>query len=265
MGRGPRLRWRGAGLQGHLHRSGVGATSAQVVVVTSIGGVAVATIVIMVTGVVPLGLLVGGAAVSLPLSMVGQRCRAVQAERLAAWPDALRDLVVHLRAGSSVHAGIGLLATTGPVPLRESFARYRALAGVIEQKLALEIVRAELADPASDRIIEVMLIAHDQGPSVIIDLLEDLARAVTADLRLAEDIRTAQLETRLEAWGSAALPFVVLALLCATSDDYRAFYRTGLGWLVILVGSGLVAVGLLAIRMLGRIPAERRVLAGARP
>ena len=215
------------------------------------------------TGVPPLGLLGAGLAGSAPFLVLSQRRRRQTAARLAAWPDALRDLLTHLRASLSVHAGLCQLAATGPLPLRPSFARYQMLAAALDQRAALEVVQAELADPVSDRIVEVILVAFDQGSSVVIDILDDLASATTDDLRLVEEIETAQLETKLEARGAALLPFAVLAMLCSTSGDYRLFYQSPAGWFVVLLGGSLSIVGLLVIRRLGRAPTEARTLGPA--
>jgi tight adherence protein B len=205
------------------------------------------------TGVPPLGLLGAGLAGSAPFLVLSQRRRRQTAARLAAWPDALRDLLTHLRASLSVHAGL----------CRPSFARYQMLAAALDQRAALEVVQAELADPVSDRIVEVILVAFDQGSSVVIDILDDLASATTDDLRLVEEIETAQLETKLEARGAALLPFAVLAMLCSTSGDYRLFYQSPAGWFVVLLGGSLSIVGLLVIRRLGRAPTEARTLGPA--
>ena len=42
----------------------------------------------------------------------------------------------------------------------------------------------------SDRIIEVLLVAHEQGTGVVLDLLRDLAETTTDDIRLLETIET---------------------------------------------------------------------------
>ena len=255
-------RRRGAGWQDWLNQSGADvsvrqAGLASVATATTAGGV-----VLMVVGVPVLAFLatIGGAVV--PVAVLGQRRRALVAARTNAWPDALRDLITHLRASLSIHGGLCQLAETGPEPLRLYFNRYRTLASALDQRSALEVMREELADPLSDRIIEVLLVAFEQGPSVVVDILEDLATATVGDLRLGEEVETAQLETKLEARAAAVLPFGVLALLCATSDDYRAFYQSPSGWLVVLLGGVLSVAGLLVISRLGRLPREERTLAG---
>ena len=245
-----------------LHQAGTGVAPAQFVVASLLGGAVAGLVVWLVARVLPLTLLAAGVTALWPRAYYARRRRRITAERMAAWPDALRDLIAHLRAPLSVHAALLELGRTGPLPLRPSFARYGALSAALDHLRALEVVREELADPLSDRIIEIILVAFDQGSAVVIDILGDLATATGADLRLHEEIETAQLETRLEAWGAAVLPFAVLALLCATSRDYRAFYAAPAGWIVVAVGGAMSVAGLVAINRLGRIPSEERILAG---
>lgn len=255
-----RLSQRAASSQEILRRAGVDLSPARFALVSVAAGCAGATTLYFALGI-PLLTLVGfGVCAAVPTAIVQRRAAAFQKERLAAWPDALRDVIAHLRAGHSVHTSLSRLAESGPIALRQPFDRYQSLSGVVDQVVALEVVREELADPASDRIIEVLLLAFDQGSSLIIDLLGDLAAGAADDLRLAEEIQTAQLETRLEARGAAALPFVVLTMLCLSSADYRAFYRTPLGSVVVVVGLALVGLGLTAIRRLGAMPSEERML-----
>lgn len=255
-------RRRGAGWQDWLNQAGAAVSVRQVGLASTSTATALGGMTLLVVGVPVLSLLAAVAGAAVPVAVLSQRRRGLLAARTAAWPDALRDLITHLRASLSIHGGLCQLAQTGPDPLRPYFERYRTLAGALDQRAALEVMREELADPLSDRVIEVLLVAFEQGPSVVIDILEDLATATVGDLRLTEEVETAQLETKLEARAAAVLPFAVLALLCATSDDYRAFYQSTTGWLVVLLGGLLSGAGLVVISRLGRLPREERTLAG---
>lgn len=248
-----------------LHQAGIPLTPAQFVAASAGAGIAVGLAVWALTRVPALGVVAGASTAWWPRAHYARQRRHRVSARLAAWPDALRDLVSHLRVPLSVHASLVELARTGPEPLRPAFERYRVLATAFDHRRALEVVREELADPVSDRIIEIVLIAFDQGASIVIDVLGDLADATAADLRLNEEIVTAQLETRLEAWGASVLPFAVLGLLCATTPEYRAFYSSPAGWAVLGIGVAMSAAGLVAISRLGRVPAEERILAGGGP
>jgi hypothetical protein len=123
-------------------------------------------------------------------------------------------------------------------------------------------VRNELADPVSDRVIEAFVAAHEHGRDVIISVLRSLADNVTKDLQVVEQITTSQTEIRSQAVVAVILPFGVLAFLVAANDSYRSFYRTTGGWIVVTIGVLMAIGGWKLITVLGRIPAEERVLVG---
>ncbi len=217
---------------------------------------------VALSGVAIVGVVAGAVAGMVPRWLRSHRARSARAEVLAAWPDAIRDVVTNVRASMSLHGSLVELGRTGPVPLRPTFERYASLAVALDQARALEVVRDELADPLSDRVFEVFLVALDQGSSVVVDILEALAASSTSDLQLVEAIETAQLETKLEARGASVMPFVVLGLLCSSSVGYRDFYGTAGGWFVVTVGAAMVTLGLIVIERLGSVTDEARILGG---
>ena len=252
--------------QDWLHQAGAHVTPFQFIAVSVGMAMTVALLMQALTQVLPLAFVAGGLALWIPRSFYSRRRIKITQERINAWPDALRDLIAHLKSSMSVHAALGELGRSGPPVLRPYFNRYAGLAATLDQRTALEVVREELADPVSDRVLEIILVAFEQGSSVVIDILGDLAEATAGDITLHEEIKTAQLEVRIESRGAAVLPFVVLILLIATSPDYGDFYRSPAGWLVIGLGGLLCLAGLFSINRLGRVPAESRILAsgGAR-
>jgi tight adherence protein B len=243
-----------------LHQAEAGVTPGQFLGVSVGLGLAVGTVVTLLIGVPPLGAVSGLIACAVPRVVFARRRQVLVRARLSAWPDALRDLITHLRSSLSMHASLCELGRTGPPSLRPYFTRYAGLAGALDQRTALEVVREELADPLSDRAIEVLLVAFDQGSSVVIDILDDLAASSAEDLRLLDEIDTLQLETKLEARGAAVLPFAVLAVLCLFTPGYRSFYATSAGWVVVMLGALMSVGGLALISRLGRVPAEERIL-----
>lgn len=252
----------GARWQDWLNQAGVAVSPAQFVAVSLAGASMVAAVIFGLTSVAPLAAVGFGLTLAAPRSMYAKKRREFTKDRLAAWPDALRNVCSNLRSSMSVHASLCELGRSGPEPLRPYFNRYAGLAVALDYKSALEVVREDLADPMSDRIIEILLLAYDQGTSVVIDVLDELAESSTMDLRLLEEVETAQLETKLEARGATLMPFVVLALLCASTAGYREFYSSPAGWFVVSVGGIMAGIGMVVITRLGHVPTEDRILAG---
>ena len=137
---------------------------------------------------------------------------------------------------------------------------YRRNAAVLDVPVALAQVRAELADPVSDHVIEAFEAAHERGNRVAVEVLESVAEQVTRDVQLREEIITGQTEIRSEAVFAVILPFVLLGLLVSSNDAFARFYSRPIGWFVIAFGAGLAAVGWKLITALGRIPADPRIL-----
>lgn len=92
-------------------------------------------------------------------------------ELQAAWPDGLRDVVASISSGMSLGRALEQLSITGPVPLRQAFSRFSSLSRAIGVIPALEAIKAEMAHPTSDRIIEVMIVAHERGGPIVLSIL----------------------------------------------------------------------------------------------
>jgi tight adherence protein B len=242
-----------------LHQAGAKVTPLQFWA-TSIGiGLAAFLVVLALTGTAVVALIPAVAVAGLPRAYYGRERRRRAGLQIRAWPDALRNLTGSLSATLSLHQSLVALTHTGPVPLRPVFERYHQLSGSLDQRAALEAIREELADPVSDRIIEVLILAVEQGPSIVIDILSDLARATTADLQLAERLETAQLEQRLNARAVFVLPYFMLIMLCARPGAFRDFYSGAGGIIVVALGGAMSLGGMAIINRLGRQPAEERV------
>lgn len=196
----------------------------------------------------------------LPLLHRGRAQRRRQGEIQAAWPDGLRHLVASVRSGSTLPHAVGELATSGPESLRTVLDPFPRLMRLLGFHVALESIRAQVADPTTDRVVEVMLVAHEAGGALTADILDDLAVATTADLRATEEMHTAALEQHLNARIVFVLPWLVLVLLTAAEGAYREFYRsTGAGLFVIGLGTVLTTSGAVLLRKLGAMEIEQRV------
>ena len=94
-------------------------------------------------------------------------------------------------------------------------------------------------------------------------ILRDLAGLINEDLKVVMEMRTASLEHRMDARLTFVLPWVVLVGLCASGGDYRAFYASGWGAVVVAVGGVMCLSGVAWVERLGRMPGQRRVLGAA--
>jgi len=215
------------------------------------------------TGSVLVGFVPAIAVATLPRAYFARRRRVRMREVQRAWPDGLRDLVASIASGRSLTQAVNELAAHGPAPLRQAFARFPYLARVLGTGPALEIVKEELADPTSDRVIEVLLLAQERGGAIVRQILDDLVVATTRDLKLLDELDTEGLEMRINSRAVVVLPWLVLVALTARPGPFRAFYRSAGGAVTLALAAVLTVVGMLVLGRLGREPVEDRVLAGA--
>lgn len=246
-----------------LLQAGVKLTPTRFWAASSAAGAAAFGLVVMLTGSPVVAAVPGVLMALLPRAYFARRRVERLREAQESWPDGINDLIAGISAGKSLTQALGDLARRGPEPLRRAFARFPYLAQALGVVPALEIVREELADPTSDRAIEVLILAKEQGAPVLTQILRDLARATARDLKAVEEIRTAQLEQKINAWAVSALPWVVLVILAARPGHFRDFYQSPAGALVIVLGGLLTLFGLWLLMRLGRDPIEQRVFGSA--
>ena len=204
---------------------------------------------------------VAGAA---PRWLLARRAAGRQLELQQAWPEALRELAASVAAGMSLPQALEALALSGPPPIRQLCDRLPVLLPAVGLAAALERVRARAADATTDRVVEVLLLAHERGGRVLPAILADLAEACARDLHLQERIATAQLELRLNARVVFALPWAVLCVLTARPGPFRAFYASARAVPIVALAAGLSLAGIVVVERLGKLPVEPRVFAGRR-
>lgn len=252
-----RLRRRGDWLVG----SGVGVSPTRFWLASAGAGLATFALGLLLTGVWVVALPPALFVSTVPRLYYARLAERRRAELQQAWPDGLRDLIASISAGMSLRRAIEQLAATGPEALRTAFARFPSLASTVGVGAALERIRQEVGDPTTDRVIEVLIIAHEWGGPLVPQILRDLASATTRDLWTMEEVRTASLEQRINARVVFVLPWLVLVALTLQDGGYRAFYRSPAGMLVVAVGGILSLAGMVMVARLGRQPSEPRVLA----
>ena len=201
---------------------------------------------------------------TLPKAYFVKKRSARLARVQESWPDGLRDILSSVRSGASLPTAINNLAAFGPEPLREAFQGFDVYSRSLGVVPALELFKDDLADPTADRVIEVLILAHERGGSVVPTILSELAEATTKDLWTLEQIRTEALEQKINSRVVFILPWIVLIAMTARSGAFREFYSSSAGVLVVLIGGVMSLVGVAIASKLGSQPPEPRVFGGAR-
>ncbi|MBA2528711.1 MAG: type II secretion system F family protein [Euzebyales bacterium] len=259
----PRARRDPRGGRRWLQQAGVSTTPGLFWCASAVAGATVAAVVTAVTDTPVVGVVPGLSAAALPRLWASRRRSQRLREVAEAWPDGLRELTAAIAAGMSLPQAITALATGGPQPLRDAFARVPAMVRTFGTVPALELVKAELADPTSDRVLEVLILAAERGGRLLSDVLRDLAEATAADVRALEQISTDTLEQKINARAVFVLPWLVLLTLTGKPGPFRDFYQSPAGLLVVAVAGVLSLAGMAVAGRLARTPAEERVLTPA--
>lgn len=249
------LRW-----QRWLAQAGTDLTVRQFALGSTVLGALAFLIAATATGAWWLGVVPGLGVATLPAMFYSSRRTNRLRQLHRAWPDALREVLASISAGSTLVVALCDLADGAPGPLRPAFGRFRLLSRMMGALPALEIVKEELADPASDRVIEVLCLAYEHGGGLVTTVLRDLVDEMTEDLRLEAEIRSDGTEQRIESRVVLIIPWLLLLFLTVTSEEYRAYYRSSSGLLVVAAAVMWSLVGVALMRRIGRSAAEQRVL-----
>ena len=155
-------------------------------------GAAVSVLMYVVSRSPAIAVAFGVIASCAPVALVRFRARQRRSDLRELWPDVVDNLASGVRAGLSLPEALSQVGVRGPEELRRPFLRfgedYRATGRFFE---CLDRLKASLADPVGDRIVESLRMAREVGGSDLGRLL----RTLSAFLR--EDARTrAELETR---------------------------------------------------------------------
>ena len=246
-----------------LVQAGLDLRPAQFVLASLGSGVLAFLLLYLITGVATVSLAPALLLAFVPRLYFGRVRERRMTEVQRAWPDGLRDLVASISSGMSLQRAVEQLAVSGPEPLKAAFERFQFLARTLGMVPALEIVKEELADPTSDRVIEVLILAHERGGAIVPEILRDLAAATTRDQWTVEEIETQQLEQKINSRAVFVLPWLVLVAITLQDGPFREFYRSGAGVLVVAIGAALSGLGMWLVTRLSEDVPEARVFGGA--
>lgn len=212
------------------------------------------------TGLGTVGILAGCFAVGVPYLTLQARRAKTRLRRGKAWPNLVDNLVSGVRAGLSLGDTLLEMTANPPktmqVPFAHFAAHYRA-GGNLD--VSLKALKAELADPIGDRIVEALLLASQVGGNNLVALLEDLGTMLRAEERTRAEVLARQSWTITGARLAAAAPWVVLALLLTRGQTLEV-YSTPTGSVILLMGASVSVVAYLTMLRLGRLEVSPRTM-----
>ena len=221
----------------------------------------VGAVVLGVSRTLPVAVAFAAIAGYAPLAIVSGRARRRRRLLAELWPDVVDHLSSGVRAGLSLPEALAQVGERGPVELRRAFAAFgRDYLATGRFGECLDRLKDRLADPVADRIVEALRIAREVGGGDLGRVLRTLSRFLRDDARTRGELEARQAWVVNGARLAVGAPWAVLLLL-STQPDVIARYGTPAGVVVLAVGGGVCLVAYRIMVALGRLPAERRVLA----
>ena len=221
-------------------------------------GAIAAALVWLVFPTLPLWLLAGIVGAYAPVAWLQSRARRRAKERRGLWPDVCDLLVSSVRAGMSLADAVASLAVSGPERLRPDFVRFaRDVSASGHLDAALAGLKARLADPIADRIVETLRMAREVGGTELVPTLRALGASVRADATLRAEVEARQSWIRAAAVLGAVAPWVILGLL-ALRPEAAAAYGSPQGIGLILGGAVVTVVAFRLMLRVGRLAEPRR-------
>ena len=176
------------------------------------------------------------------------------------WPEVVDNLASAVRAGMSLPEALTQVGVRGPETLRRPFDRfgadYRATGRFM---VCLDRLKADLADPVGDRVVESLRMAREVGGSDLGRLLRTLSTFLREDARARAELETRQGWSINAARLAVAAPWLLLALLSLRPESVAA-YNGRTGAIVLAIGAALCLIAYRVMLRIARLPDEHRVL-----
>ncbi|MDQ1128243.1 type II secretion system F family protein [Microbacterium sp. SORGH_AS_0888] len=212
----------------------------------------------LLTGVpvISLAALLAGAAA--PVLWLRGRVRTIRKARRMLWPDVCDLLIGSVRAGLSLPDAVATLRTSAPQALRPAFAAFATdLAASGHFGSSVDRLKATLADPVADRILETLRMAREVGGTELVPVLRALAAAVRAEANVRAEAEARQSWVRGAAVLGVVAPWVVMVLLAMRPEGARA-YSSPEGIVLIVVSAVVSVVAFRLMLRIGRLAEQRR-------
>jgi tight adherence protein B len=218
--------------------------------------VAVALVVVLLTGRPVGAVLAAGIALSLPSVFGGKAARQAEiarVEAIATWASQLRDM---LSGGSGLLETIEATAPFAPAPIRAEVERLAL--GMRRGRLhtALRAFAAEVDDPMADLVVASLIVATTEQVGRLGELLGTLAARTREQAALRMRIDKDRASTRTQVRGVVLATIGMILFLMVFNKGLLAAYNSAEGQLVL---AGIGTAFLAGFSLLARMSRPQRV------
>jgi tight adherence protein B len=195
----------------------------------------------------------------LMLELLSAKARSRQRAIASAWPEVIDSLASAASAGLSTTDSLIDLAELGPEILRPYFQTFsQNLNNGFTPVQSLAVLKRNLGDVHSDRLIEVISIANSAGGSGFHEALRTQATLTRRNLALWGEIESKQGWVSGTAKIAVAAPWLIVLMLSSRPENAAA-YASETGTLVLFIGLIVSVFAYRLIQFLGSIAQPRRI------
>ncbi|WP_420123733.1 type II secretion system F family protein [Nakamurella sp.] len=237
-----------------------GVSPVQLFALQGLAAVLVGVLGLALTGSISVSVIFALFAGAVPRLIVSRLRHKRQADLRELWPEVVDNLTSGVRAGLSLPEALTAIGDRGPEQLRDPFRRFGAdyrTTGRFND--CLDRLKATLADPVGDRVIESLRVAREVGGTDLGRLLSTLSGFLRDDARTRAELLARQTWSVNAARMAVAAPWLVLVLLATQRETLQA-YDTPTGTVILFAGAALSFVAYRLMIRIGRLPEDRRVL-----
>lgn len=240
----------GRGLQGRLVAADLRRKPAAFVRL-SLGAACAGATVAMLWAGPPAGVAGFAAGLTGPEVMMRRRIASRSARVAAQLPEVLAALAAPVRVGASLPQAFAAAAEESEPPLRDVLSRTcRDFDAGVGHDEILDRFATRCAVPEALLAARAMRVGRRAGGELA-RVLDEVADTLVDRGRLARELHASTAQARVSAIVVAALPVVFLLLMSAgAGDQARLLFGEPIGWLLLAVGGGLEAAGIVWIRKL---------------
>lgn len=235
-----------------------GIPPAAVAAVSLLAGVLAAGVALALVPAIAMAGAALAAGVAAPVVAVRWRARRRRRAQSQVWPDVVDHLVSAVRSGLALPDAVAQLEHAGPRLTRTAFAAYAADHRATGSfSYALDRLKARLADPVADRILETLRMARQVGGTEVTTVLRELAAYLRVDLATRGELEARQTWIVSAARLGVAAPWIVLLILSTRPEAAQAYNAPG-GLVLIAGGAAVTFVAYRVMLRIGALPAEAR-------
>jgi tight adherence protein B len=237
-----------------LYQAEVTWTVGKLLLLATMVGLLLGSIVDFRTGAFPLSAIVGLGGAAIPFLYVLRKREARFEQMRFFLPDALDMMVAAIRAGHSLSSAMGMASKESPEPVRREFRQcYEEQNYGLELRAALTNLHYRMPISEVGMIVTAILIQSESGGNLN-EILDKVAFLIRENFRLQRQVRVHTAQGRISGWVLTIFPLVLGFLLYLINPNQMSLLWTHpTGRKCLYTAIVMTATGGLIIRKIVRI------------